>query len=90
MGLRISFSALAGQQDRPQGLLSLLFGDPNQTTLCTESSGQMVPSVLLCRQGDPQAVLSVQLPVLWLDFLVRGTESCFIQQWEGLRISIPA
>lgn len=57
---------------------------------CTGSSGQMGPSVLLCRQGDPQAVLSVQLPVLWLGFLVRGTESCFIQQWEGLRISIPA
>lgn len=43
------------------GPFNSLFGVLNHARICTEHPGLVRPPVLLCRQAEPQAVLSVQV-----------------------------
>lgn len=58
----VSFLAMAGQQNRPQGLYSLFSGDPNQARL-NEFPGQVGPVALLA-DGENHGLCSVcQVPL---------------------------
>ena len=74
-----------GSRMRLRAWTAQLFGNPNQARVCTEFPGQLRLPVLLCKWGEPWAVLSVQVP-LYIG-LLNGLCSflCALDRFPGQR-----